>query len=423
MRMRLVRRLGWGVADQAVSSISNFAVSLVVARELGPHDFGVFSLAFVTYAVVLNASRGLATDTLMVRFSNAPREQWRPAVAAATATAAAVGCVAGLVCVVAGLALPGPLGTGFMVLGVGLPLLMLQDAWRFAFFCIGRGDRAILVDLVWTGLLIGGLLALVATGTETDATCLGVFGASAAVAAGVGLALTGIVPQPRAAGPWLRDHLHLGGRYLVENLAIGSSRQLRLVFVGVAAGVVAVGQLRAAEILMGPFLVVLMGISQVAVPEANHVLTKRPGLMARFCLLLGAGQAALAAVWGIAMLIVLPLGLGRLALGDTWHGVAALILPGTIVVCLGCLSGGATTGLRAMGVAKRSLLAQLTGSALYVVGGGLGAWAGGAQGSAWGYAVGSAIAVAVWWWQLRRAIRERPAVVPAPAPEPAGVAS
>jgi O-antigen/teichoic acid export membrane protein len=64
-------RLGWGVADQAVGSASNFALSLYVAREFGPRAFGAFSLAFVTFTVFLNASRGTATDPLMVRYSGA----------------------------------------------------------------------------------------------------------------------------------------------------------------------------------------------------------------------------------------------------------------------------------------------------------------------------------------------------------------
>jgi len=35
---------------------------------------------------------------------------------------------------------------------------------------------------------------------------------------------------------------------------------------GAVAGLAAVGYVRASEILMGPFLVLLMGLSQVAVP-------------------------------------------------------------------------------------------------------------------------------------------------------------
>ncbi|EFH30915.1 integral membrane protein, partial [Streptomyces pristinaespiralis ATCC 25486] len=62
-------RLSWGLADQAASSMSNFAVGIYVARSLGLTAFGVFSLAWVTYGVVLNVSRGPGHPTpLVVRF-------------------------------------------------------------------------------------------------------------------------------------------------------------------------------------------------------------------------------------------------------------------------------------------------------------------------------------------------------------------
>ena len=74
-------RLSWGLADQAVSSLTNSAMSIYIARELGAVPFGAFSLAYVTYSFALNASRGLATDPLTVRFSGADLPVWRRAVA------------------------------------------------------------------------------------------------------------------------------------------------------------------------------------------------------------------------------------------------------------------------------------------------------------------------------------------------------
>ena len=50
-----VSRLGWGVADQGISSLCNFALGLFVARSFGASSFGAFTLAFVTYTVVINA--------------------------------------------------------------------------------------------------------------------------------------------------------------------------------------------------------------------------------------------------------------------------------------------------------------------------------------------------------------------------------
>ena len=92
---RVARRFRWGLADQAMSSVSNAAVSFYVAKELGATAFGAFSLAYVTYSFALNASRGLATDPLVVRYSNAGQAEWRRAVAQSTGTAVTVGLVAG----------------------------------------------------------------------------------------------------------------------------------------------------------------------------------------------------------------------------------------------------------------------------------------------------------------------------------------
>jgi hypothetical protein len=272
---------------------------------------------------------------------------------------------------------------------------------------------------VWTVIMIGALVGLVQVGPSVWSS-MAVFGGTAAIAALFGLALCRIRPRFSLILPWLREHQQLGARYLIENVAVGGSRQIRFIAVGAAAGLTAVGTVRAAELLMGPFLIVLMGIAQVAVPEASAVVKRAPHRLPAFALTIGGVQAGLAALWGIAMAIALPLGAGQLLLRDLWHSAYPLLLPATLVVVLSCICQGATTALRALGAAPRSLVAQLTASSLYVIGGVAGAFINGASGSAWGYAMGTVIAVGVWWYQLRRAVAEHLVTwTPVPAdPEP-----
>jgi O-antigen/teichoic acid export membrane protein len=78
-------RFGWGLADQAVCSLTNFALSILVARSVHPEDFGAFTLAFAVYLFVLGLSRALGTDPLAVRFSNSSREDFRRASCMSTA--------------------------------------------------------------------------------------------------------------------------------------------------------------------------------------------------------------------------------------------------------------------------------------------------------------------------------------------------
>ena len=54
-------RLSWGLADQAVSSLTNLTVGIFVARSLGPAISASSAWPRVTYGLALNVSRGLAT--------------------------------------------------------------------------------------------------------------------------------------------------------------------------------------------------------------------------------------------------------------------------------------------------------------------------------------------------------------------------
>src|SRR5215469_6217313 len=111
------RRLSWGVADQAMSSVSNFAVNIYIARTLGAVQYGAFALAYVTYGFAVNASRGLGTDPLLVRFSGTYHPTWRRAVARCTGTATIVGLVLGACALVAATLLSGTTSLAFLALG------------------------------------------------------------------------------------------------------------------------------------------------------------------------------------------------------------------------------------------------------------------------------------------------------------------
>ncbi|WP_443056498.1 hypothetical protein [Streptomyces sp. MUM 178J] len=402
-RRAFAGRLSWGLADQAASSISNFAVGIYVARSLGVTAFGVFSLAWVTYGVVLNVSRGLATDPLVVRFSGVSDTAWRGAVARSSGTAVGVGAVIGAACVVAGLALGGQVGPAFACLGVVLPGLLLQDAWRYSFFAAGTGKKAFVNDLVWGVALVPAMVVAARVGSV--AAFVLAWGASATVAAGYGYVQSGTLPRTAQARAWLREQRDLGYRYLVENVSLSGASQLRAYGLGAIVGVGAVGAVRGAELLLGPFLAVLMGLSLVTVAEAARVLRRAPHRLGTFCLLLGGGQAVAAVFWGGALLLM-PDRLGELVLGDVWQSAAQLIVPVTLGVAGAGLGTGAAAGLRALAAARRSLRCQLFASACYVAGGLGGAALAGTVGSAWGVATATLAASAVWWLQLRSAQRE-----------------
>src|SRR5687767_1592043 len=149
-----IRRFGWGLGDQLVSSASNLLLGLLVARSVSPRDFGAFSLVYATFTLSLGAVRALAGELLVVRYSSVSLRRWGHGARAAAGTALAVGSVVGLGCLIAGLVIDGPLRIIFSILGVSLPVLLVQDSCRFALFARGRGAAALLNDLTWAVIML-----------------------------------------------------------------------------------------------------------------------------------------------------------------------------------------------------------------------------------------------------------------------------
>ena len=359
LRGEMSRRLGWGVADQAVSSLTNFVVVLLVARTLGAVQFGAFSLAYATYAFALNASRGLATEPLMIRFSGTEVGAWRRAVAGCTGTATVVGLVTGGCVLVVAAALSGPVRLAFLALGLTLPGLLLQDSWRYSFFTLGRGSQAFLNDLVWAAALLGGLLVLRATGRRDVFWFVFAWGASAAVAAAVGPWQARVLPKLSGTWRWLSQHKDLGPRYFAEGMASSVAPQLLTYGVGFILGLAAVGYVQAASTLMGPITILFLGMGLVTTPEAARILRKSPRQMPVFCVLVSAGLAVAAVAWGAVLLVALPRGLGNVVLRSLWRPTYPLVLPQTLAVLGLCIATGAGAGLHALGAARRSLRAMV----------------------------------------------------------------
>jgi O-antigen/teichoic acid export membrane protein len=400
-----IRRLGWGVVDQAVSSLTNFAVSIYIVRALGATQFGAFSLAYVTYGFALNASRGLSTDPLMVRFSGVPTRKWRNAVGDCTGTALTVGVLAGI-CVLAGsLVLTGATRSAFVALGVTLPGLMLQDSWRFSFFAAGRGSHAFLNDSIWGVTLLPALIVLGRTGHANVFTFTLAWGATGGIGALAGIAQARLLPRPGMALKWLRQHGDLGTRYLLEGTSSSVVLQVRGYAIGAILGLASVGYIQAAVTLMGPMTILNLGMGLVTIPEGARVLRRSPHRLPMFCVLVSAGLALAGLAWGAVLLVAVPRGLGGWLLHSAWGPVYPLVLPQVFYLVGGAVGSGAGTGLHALGAARLSLRVTLLGALLSVVGA-LAGTSMGTTGTLYGMGIAAWVSALLMWLTFRKAYRE-----------------
>jgi O-antigen/teichoic acid export membrane protein len=405
MNVSFARRFGLGVADQILSSLTNFAVSFFVARSAGTVGLGVFGLAFATYTIVLGISRALNTEPLVVRHSTASLAEWREATAAATGAALGLGVIVGVGCLLAGVALDGTASSVFLALAIGFPGLLLQDSWRWAFVASGRAGLAATNDLVWAVVMLPTVALLVGTGRASSATVTLAWVGAASVAAFLGLAQARIVPRPGQMTSWWRRNRDLGSRYLIEFLVGGVATELVFYAVGGIAGIVAVGSLRAAWLILAPLNIVLMGLMLVSVPEGARLLRESVTRLERACVRISAFLMLCVLGWG-GVTFVIPASWGRRFLGETWTAGHRLLLPIIVYTLASALSNGAWIGLRALQSARRGLAARVVNGPLVISAGVVGAWVAGDRGAAWGMAAGNVVGAAVWWHQFAAGVAE-----------------
>lgn len=399
-------RAMWTVADQALSSLANAGLTIVLARTVSLTEYGAFALAFSVYSLTLSVAGGAAGGVVLIRYSDADRTSHVRAGARAAGAGILLGALAATVSCLIALLAGAPLRGVLLAVGVLLPALVLQDTWRTVFFSRGTPAQAFANDLLWVVLQASGIAVLLSLEADTVLPFVLVWGAAAVVSALVGSWQNGRWPVFGNVRGWFTDHREVSVPYVAEALAAVGSVQLAFVLIAWLGAVEDVGALRAAQTLLGPLNIVGFAASNFAVPEMVRRKLSRRALV-RAAIGLSLLLVVVDASWG-AVLLLLPQEVGTALLGDTWDQ-AREVLPG--LIAFACLIG-ATTGVSAVcrALNRTNIAFQVTAivGPLVVVCSAIGVLLGGATGAALGFAVAGALAVPPSWMLLARAVRLGP---------------
>ncbi len=415
-RRSVAARSGWAVVDQGLSSLTNFALTVLVARSVSESAFGAFAIAILVYLAVLGVVRGFIAEPLAVRFSaSEPAERADAARAAAGAgLLAGIGVGVVLCCVAA--VTDGDTSRVFMALGVTMPGLVLQDMWRFIFVADGRPTFAAANDGVWAVTQLGAVGLLLATSDPSVGVLVLAWGLAANVAAVVGCLQARTAPDLRGGPTWARRHRDLGAPFALDFTAQIGSTYVALFVITAIIGLEAVAGIRGAQTLLGPVNVLYLGSRLVAVPEGARLAARGSRGVVHLAIVVAVVLVVAALVVG-AVLLLMPDSWGTALLGDTWDD-ARSVLPATIVL-MGANGVGiaAVNGLRSLAAAREGLAARLILIPVIVGGGALGAVVGGEQGGAIGLAAAAVVAAGVWWVGFARVARRFvPHATASPAP-------
>jgi O-antigen/teichoic acid export membrane protein len=399
-----VRRAGWAIGDQALSSLTNFALVVLVARSVSPAAFGGFSLAFGVYLLVLQFCRAIATEPLLVR-AGEDRHAWSVAVGSATGMCASIAGVAGVICLGVGWLVGGPFGNALLGLGLTLPGLLVQDSWRYAFFARRRGVGAFTNDFIWALSLAAAIGVVRLTHQTSVLSFVLAWGLSATVAACFGVVQARVLPKPTRTLYWWRQQRELSSRYMGEFASGTAAARLSDFGVGGVAGLAAVGALRGGQVLVGPLNVLVVGTRLVGVPEGVEMLRRSPRRLLRLSMFVSLALGVVCVLWGVLILMI-PGSIGSALLGSTWTGARQVALPSALATAASGALVGAGIGLRAMLQVQRALRVRVIFSVLVVVSLVGGAAVAGAPGAAWASIVAYAIGATLMWVNLRQAMNQ-----------------
>jgi O-antigen/teichoic acid export membrane protein len=399
-----VRRVGWGIADQALASFTNFALTVVVARQVSTDSFGAFALAMSVYIFVGVVARGITSEPLLVRFSQVPRAQWSAGVGQSTGATVLVGLSSGAVVLAVGIALGGAVGHVMDALAVSLPGVLFQDHVRFAMFAASRQVEAAVNDAVWAAVQLPLVSALLASGRREPWLLVLAWGVSGTAAGLLGMAQLRRLPDVSASVRWFREQRDLWPFFALDNGLVQSVNVLVLSVMAAAGSLSQAGSFRAAVTAFAPLTVLALGINTVLVPDLVRTARDERSQLVRRSVHRSLAFGLVVLVYGVGVWF-LPAGVGRQLVGATWPHAHRLLPLVTIDCVATAVVMGPATAIRVLGRGRRCLGIRCGVSAARLAVGALGSALGGAMGAAGSFAAIGPVQGAVWYQQLTATVR------------------
>lgn len=405
------RRSAAGVADQVVSSASNYLTAFLASLVLAPDEFGRFVLAYAVVTVLLAGGRAFVGDSLLAHLPVVDAARRRPLAASALGTAALLGLLGSAVCL-AGT----PTGLPLLAFVPWIPGAMVADAGRYVLLAGRDTTRALVVDTVWALVQLAVLVVPWVTGAWSVGVLAAAWGTGALAAAAVFVAMTRQWPaRPRA---WWAESRYVAGWFTVGSVLGQVQIYTVLLLAGATLSPVDTAGLRAVQLLVyQPAITVMAALVVLLVPVMSRLLvTGDPAVLRR----VRRRVLPLFLLLGAVVLVAVPL--RHVLLGvlfPHYTGFAFLVAPVAVQTALAGLGVPFLAQLRATRRGRVVVGQQLVQLVAGLTGAGVGAAVGGVHGLAWGVCAATGLVLAS---LAATATRTRPAAVAPPAGAAAEVA-
>lgn len=264
------RAFAWGFVAQVFSSATNFGLTLLCGRLLGPSGLGVVAVGFGAYQFVAGLQRALVMHPVVADAAPLRGGERRWLAEAGLTVVACSGGVATLAMAAAGLAIGGNVGRGLLLFSPWLVVALLQEFWKAILFQERRGAAAALSDALRFSVMVLSLPLVLAW--EYDYVIVSGWGLGAG--AGFAAALLSVPGRPQkvhAAFMIWRDRAWGLGRWLAARETIYQVFMYATVLIlALILGTDGLGGLRSAEALFSPFSLVAAALVLPSLPALSR---------------------------------------------------------------------------------------------------------------------------------------------------------
>lgn len=311
---RLSRRWGrlGGLAalDQFLFSGSNFAVNILLARWTSPAVYGAFAVAFSLYLFLAGLLCSLTLEPMMIFGANDYRNRLRAYLSKIGWLHAVVASLIGLPLFGIALAGEGDAGGLFRWAAIALPFMLASWFVRRAFYTRGAIGHAMLGNLVYALLLLGGLVVIQRASCLSGVTIYAVF-----ICASVGnliyyLMVCRVFPDPPSLisinqRELLLRHWNYGKWMMAATLASSVSTLMYAPVLALVASLEAAAAYKAIQNMTLPLTQVLASFSLLLLPLLSRRLGSRDHDDSRVWLYLGFLAYVVSALgYGMLMMVL-----------------------------------------------------------------------------------------------------------------------
>jgi O-antigen/teichoic acid export membrane protein len=333
-----VRSFAWVGLDQVFSALSNVVVAIAVSRAAGAGGLGRYSVASACYLVVLGFQRQLVTEPLMSL-------RWRPGARNRGHDAPALGAsllyllAASLVMLAVGVVTQ---RLELIVLAPLLPGVCIQDFDRYVAFRRRRHRLAAGLDALWFVFSAASCFWILRSSSPAVAVIgWGLAGSIAAVYGAVRLDLWPARPWFSLRW-WRREARRLGVFLTLAGIAYVAGSQAMLLAIAATIGEEPLGQLRQAQILLGPAALSITTFNFFIMPRLAR---REKGITSRASGRMAVAAAALALGAAGASLVVAPPA-SRFVFGPATAVTIALLVPLSLQLVFEAAASGFVLPLR-----------------------------------------------------------------------------